>query len=387
MVSVLLQSVVPVTINYDKIVEENIFAYELLGFLKPKESAAGLFRARQILNKRFGNVYVTLTNPIPVRNYFANHLCSSSLSPSPSVRLSDSDVMAIRRFAHDIICIHNRHNVVTLWPYICVAILQAIDHQKDSCSPTIKMEEVRSTVTALLSLSDLFGLRYHIQRSVDADFGYYFQLHANLFTCETDIASSTCVFRLSEFPIEKDGIMKKEFLSQCVTPIILNNYANQVLPQYCDLSILSLILIAVKNHSLSSVKELFGMVKKLLRFEFIYVPDQEEECFISAFSLVQEKSYILCDGEQIIVSRSHELSTVASLVLPFVAVYQIVQLTAFSFIGATVSQSDLIVGCQKKIVHSLSTGTSALRLCSLSSDTIKNAISSLTEHKALIKQV
>ncbi|VDO77924.1 unnamed protein product [Onchocerca flexuosa] len=62
--------VVPVTIDYDKILEEFLYAYELFGFPKPQETTAGLLKSREILNKRFGHIYVNFGEPISLRKYF-----------------------------------------------------------------------------------------------------------------------------------------------------------------------------------------------------------------------------------------------------------------------------------------------------------------------------
>ena len=72
--------IVPVTMNYDKILEESIYAYELLGFPKPKETTSGLLRARHILSKSFGNVYVTFSEPISVRDVMEPKIDRSLLS-------------------------------------------------------------------------------------------------------------------------------------------------------------------------------------------------------------------------------------------------------------------------------------------------------------------
>lgn len=79
--------------NYDKILEEQLYAYELLGFPKPKESTSGeefsilscimlkkedhrfsfwfpgLLKARSILDKSFGRVQVTFGKPISIREH------------------------------------------------------------------------------------------------------------------------------------------------------------------------------------------------------------------------------------------------------------------------------------------------------------------------------
>ncbi|CAI9179186.1 unnamed protein product, partial [Rangifer tarandus platyrhynchus] len=49
--------VVPISISYNRILEETLYAYELLGVPKPKESTTGLLKARRILSEKFGNIH------------------------------------------------------------------------------------------------------------------------------------------------------------------------------------------------------------------------------------------------------------------------------------------------------------------------------------------
>uniref|UniRef100_A0A915EMD1 Phospholipid/glycerol acyltransferase domain-containing protein n=1 Tax=Ditylenchus dipsaci TaxID=166011 RepID=A0A915EMD1_9BILA len=65
-------ALVPVTINYEKLLEESLYAWELFGFAKPKETTSGLFKAREILSKNFGNVYCTFGEFISVRQQFSS---------------------------------------------------------------------------------------------------------------------------------------------------------------------------------------------------------------------------------------------------------------------------------------------------------------------------
>lgn len=46
--------IVPISISYDRVLEENLFAQELLGIPKPKESTSKLFKVLNILNENYG---------------------------------------------------------------------------------------------------------------------------------------------------------------------------------------------------------------------------------------------------------------------------------------------------------------------------------------------
>ncbi|KAK6038531.1 hypothetical protein COOONC_23964 [Cooperia oncophora] len=132
--------VIPVTTNYDKLLEEMLYSYELLGFPKPKESTSGLLKARDFLNKRFGRCFMTFGEPISVRNYFETSLQRSHILSMPDSQyvLSEAQREQIKKFAHVVVQELDRGAVITVWALACAVIAQvflwshinyALEHQ------------------------------------------------------------------------------------------------------------------------------------------------------------------------------------------------------------------------------------------------------------------
>ncbi len=55
---------VPVSIHYGRVVEEEAYKRELVGAEKEKESLWALLKARSVLRQKYGTVYVTFAEPI-----------------------------------------------------------------------------------------------------------------------------------------------------------------------------------------------------------------------------------------------------------------------------------------------------------------------------------
>lgn len=55
---------VPISIHYGRVVEEQAYQRELIGAEKEKESLAGLLKARAVLRQKYGTVYITFADPI-----------------------------------------------------------------------------------------------------------------------------------------------------------------------------------------------------------------------------------------------------------------------------------------------------------------------------------
>lgn len=60
-------TIVPVGVAYDKPIEEVLFAYELLGVPKPKETTMGFLKALQILEVDHGKMFVNFGQPISLK--------------------------------------------------------------------------------------------------------------------------------------------------------------------------------------------------------------------------------------------------------------------------------------------------------------------------------
>lgn len=72
--------IVPITINYERVLEGETFPFELLGEEKVKESLFRIVKAVKILNMNFGRIYVELAETISLKNYVSSYLNDSSIS-------------------------------------------------------------------------------------------------------------------------------------------------------------------------------------------------------------------------------------------------------------------------------------------------------------------
>lgn len=64
-------TIVPITINYEKVLEGDTFPYELLGEEKVKESLPRLIKAAKTFNMNFGRIYVNVCEPISLKKYIS----------------------------------------------------------------------------------------------------------------------------------------------------------------------------------------------------------------------------------------------------------------------------------------------------------------------------
>jgi glycerol-3-phosphate O-acyltransferase len=87
-------SVVPVAIDYEKIIEQASYQAELAGGAKKNESISGLLKTRNVLRSRYGRVYVRFGAPIRLSDFAARRLVAGG---PDGTRCSEDEVGEISR--------------------------------------------------------------------------------------------------------------------------------------------------------------------------------------------------------------------------------------------------------------------------------------------------
>ncbi|EAS00429.1 male sterility protein (macronuclear) [Tetrahymena thermophila SB210] len=72
--------IVPITLNYDKVLEGDTFPYELLGEEKVKESLPRLIKAIKTLSMNFGRIHVNICEPMSIKQYLATNYPTADLT-------------------------------------------------------------------------------------------------------------------------------------------------------------------------------------------------------------------------------------------------------------------------------------------------------------------
>uniref|UniRef100_A0A914P6E9 Phospholipid/glycerol acyltransferase domain-containing protein n=1 Tax=Panagrolaimus davidi TaxID=227884 RepID=A0A914P6E9_9BILA len=253
--------IVPVTMNYDKILEESLYAYELLGFPKPKETTSGLLKARHILSKSFGNVYITFSEPISVRNIIEPKIDRSQLSfyPQREFAVNFETRKAIQKFGHEIVKIHNRNNIITIWPFACLIINDINDRSPLTDPKPILFSELLERLQAFLHLLEKLQIAVQIHSTIENDLRHFLTLHSDLFV-SFNLSAKDFYLKFAEMPVtnnesnnSSNNFNNSKLLSKSVTSIIFSNYANQAMFYIYQIGYICASLISNKysTHSTS----------------------------------------------------------------------------------------------------------------------------------------
>lgn len=113
--------VVPVGFSYDRPLEEGLFAWEMLGVPKPKETTKGLLKAFETVESNHGRMYVNFGETMSLIEYFGTDrsiFCHPNEKNVPV--LTPDKIHKIRKLSHRIVDEQQRLIVLTTFNLISV---------------------------------------------------------------------------------------------------------------------------------------------------------------------------------------------------------------------------------------------------------------------------
>jgi glycerol-3-phosphate O-acyltransferase len=123
---------IPCSIGYEKIIESGIYARELAGGEKVKESISGLLSAGKVLSHKYGRVHVTFDEPIFLKAVLQERGIDPEVGASPDVVRG-----LVRSLSHQVVYGINRCTVVTP---TAVAALALLGHTRRGLAHTVLLE-------------------------------------------------------------------------------------------------------------------------------------------------------------------------------------------------------------------------------------------------------
>jgi glycerol-3-phosphate O-acyltransferase len=115
---------VPISIGYEKIVEERSYVHELGGGEKEKENIGGLIKSSEILRSRYGRLYVQFGEILDFDRIFREELGDNGgTGPDPDRLRPPQRRLLVQRLAHRIVYEINRVTVVTPAALVATALL------------------------------------------------------------------------------------------------------------------------------------------------------------------------------------------------------------------------------------------------------------------------
>ncbi|XP_045717328.1 dihydroxyacetone phosphate acyltransferase [Phyllostomus hastatus] len=306
---------VPISISYDKILEETLYAYELLGVPKPKESTTGLLKARKILSENFGSIHVYFGDPLSLRSLAAGRMSRSpyNLVPRYIPQKQSGDTHAfVTEVAYRVQLLQIQNLVLSPWVLVVVVLLQN--------QPSVDFSTLVEKTLWLKGLTQTFGgfLSWPDDEPADEVVQSSILLHDNV----ASLVKDRVALKLDS----GDSEVVHGLIHQHITLLTCAAYRNQLLNTFVRPSLVALAWHMAPGCRKEDIYNYFHFLRGFLSEEFIFLPGSELQDF-------EEGCYLLCKSESIQMTARDILVTekgktvlefLIGLFKPFMECYQII---------------------------------------------------------------
>uniref|UniRef100_A0A8C6BST2 Dihydroxyacetone phosphate acyltransferase n=2 Tax=Monodon monoceros TaxID=40151 RepID=A0A8C6BST2_MONMO len=360
---------VPISISYDRILEETLYAYELLGVPKPKESTTGLLKARRILSEKYGNIHVYFGDPVSLRSLAAGRMGRSpyNLVPRYIPQKQSEDMHAfVTEVAYKMQLLQIQNLVLSPWPLIVTVLLQN--------RPSMDFDALLEKTLWLKGLAQAFGgfLTWPDNELAEEVVQSSLLLHSNIVSLVKDRVTLKVD---SGGPEVVDGLV-----FQHITLLVCSAYRNQLLNIFVRPSLVAVALQMTPGFRKEDVYSCFRFLCSVFSDEFIFLPGNALKDF-------EEGCYLLCKSEATQVTTRDILVTekgntvlefLIGLFKPFVESYQIICKYLLNEEEGYFTEKQYLVNVRKFTGQLLHRGASQCYDV-LSSDVQKNALAAFVK--------
>uniref|UniRef100_A0A4W6EPG9 Glyceronephosphate O-acyltransferase n=1 Tax=Lates calcarifer TaxID=8187 RepID=A0A4W6EPG9_LATCA len=373
-------SLVPVSISYERILEESLYARELLGVPKPKESTSGLIKARKVLSEDYGSIHVYFGQPVSVRSLAEGRVnrCQFNLIPRHIPKKPSEDIHSfVNDSAYRLVRAQEENMVLKPWVLLASLLLQ---NQVSGQKRGIALDELTEQAVWLRDLSRQYGAFLHWPEH----------------TPPSEVVSSSLSLHRGLVRISEGRVQlalgqsyavtpEEELLSQAVIILSCASYRNQALHVFLRPALLASAIHTASSNKKQEVFNSFSFLRNMFSNEFILCPGTYCMLFTSHWCCVSTGALQVTQQEVLVTERGHRtLVFLTSMLDPFLQGYQVVCRFLCEEATEALTEKQFIPAVRKFIIKHLLAGR--LRYTEvLSSDLQKNSLAALLRLGAVRK--
>jgi glycerol-3-phosphate O-acyltransferase len=359
---------VPCAINYDRVMEEGAYLKEVKGSSKKQENLAQLVRARSVLKRRYGTVYVKFAQPISLKSYMQRfNLEFQTLKPKERHAM-------YRDFAWRIIQSINSASMITPFALVAAVILT-------TSKRGITLAEIKLVIRNYYNYLQHRGVR----------------MPSRLLDLEQALEDALSLMEKSkwlELLADEDETDEEEriYTVDDGNRLNLEYYKNNIIHFLLPAAYISSAVLAKEafEFNLDGIEEDLLFFRNFFKFEFVYDADENlEETIDEVLAYYMSQGFVTSMRSQENTYRiTHQglkiLSCFASLLKSYFESYWIVLRATKYLVSATLTEKDFL-----KKVNSLGNKLYKLELVerfeSISRITFENGIKFFCEKGAIKK--
>ncbi|KAM3931171.1 dihydroxyacetone phosphate acyltransferase [Leptodactylus fuscus] len=361
---------IPVSISYERILEEALYAYELLGVPKPKESTSGLIKARKILSDDFGSIHVFFGKPMSLRSLASGRLNRSQYNLIPR-HLSQRPSEEIQKFISDVayeVELQQIANMV-LSPGVLIAaiLLQNFPSLNFSVlvDKTIWLKELTEAFGGCLEWPDNMSASKVVRASID--------LHSNILKL---VDGEVILFENKS----NINLTEEHVFIRAVTVLMCASYRNQMVNMYVRPALVVLACKMASNSSRGDVAKTFCFLRNLFSKEFIFFPGFDDKDFEEGSFLLSKCNIVHLTPNEIVITKNGESTAMFLLKMfqPFLEGYQLACMYLAKEVTESFTEKQYLSGLRSFVTQRILAGSTQCYEA-LSSDMQKNTLASFLQ--------
>jgi len=322
-------TVVPISISYDRIIEAGAYTREVSGADKQAENVGGVLKSAQVLDSRYGTIYITGGQPVRIQEFFSKHDDDpENLSPERRRYL-------VKKMGYSILGRINRAAVVTP---SALAALVLLSHMRRGISKT------RFTFTLGFLIRFVRDRGCTLSLSLDRALkAHTVELARARTEAENDgnpavleLARGTAVFSVIRDTLKnlhsERHISTAEYDGEVIYSVVpdrrvqLDYYRNTILHLFIREAFTSMALLAREYQGEVTMEDLVGdlrFLSDLLKREFIYRMGTLEDAAAAGLRVLEAEGAVAVADDRVRIRPEGEerLFLFRNMILPVVESY------------------------------------------------------------------
>lgn len=387
--------IVPVSVSYEKPLEEQLFVYELLGIPKPKESTSGFFKAITSLKEQnLGKIYFDFDEPMSANAFFGKRLDRFKYAKKPAFvqNIAPKDVYLVTELANEVV--RRQQNKIVITTYNLIALIfneQAFTKSLSTLTTFELKRKINELVELFEDLGAIVGVDLpHLSRDIEESIS----IHSNI----VEVTGSNSNVKLIKPNVKlgemnttklKGARLTNEIMNVAVPAFSLQLYCNPTLYWLAQPAFFVLSALGREEVEFPKLMKDVDFLRKVFIYEFVLYPGFADEDFekVSAQLVSLGVFRQSNDGSMKLNKDSKHISTLLSAVAPFINCYlNTSRIIRDNFQGKEFSEKDIFSATQSFIERKILDGACNVHPYSLCLDTINMAVLSLCNAKCLLKK-
>ncbi|KAI4474198.1 hypothetical protein M0802_015698 [Mischocyttarus mexicanus] len=388
---------IPISISYDRPIEEKLFVYELLGVPKPKETTIALLRFMSLLKdlNSYGSVFFNIGKPISASQYVPLK-DRKTIIMNPDYKLPPN---IIENLAYDIIDAHQKSTVLTTFNIIALLFNERVQtYPGNPYTLETLAKDYRWYKQWLLSLGAVI---YPAVNNVTADELYKeillsLETHSELLKLDESnvlhLQNTYIEMKSEENTNIKGHNLNKRIMEIAVPAINLTIYVNPTLYFLVKLGMIT-TTVGLDTIHIDKAFERYVLLRKLLSTEFALFPNANSSVvnleWKNSIDILVKESCLNIKNNFIAGQKTALFCLLHNLMLPFINAARFTCTTLLnwneSILGAITNQK-VLRECQKQVELTLLEETNSRHhpYC-LSLDLFKSTLSNLLQQGIVVK--